>query len=159
MSNLVLKINTQKQTQEIAAKIAGLLFGGEIIILEGDLGGGKTTFTKALAKALGVKDIVTSPTFVIKKIYLTKFNYNLEHLDLYRINKDEVYGDPTLLENLGYKDVVSVIEWGEKIKESIDHYLSIKFIYIDKKIRKLGFTSSGEKENKILDKISDDFSN
>ncbi|MFC1656916.1 tRNA (adenosine(37)-N6)-threonylcarbamoyltransferase complex ATPase subunit type 1 TsaE [Patescibacteria group bacterium] len=152
-------VNTEKHTEKIACKIANLVSGGEIILLEGDLGGGKTTFTKAFAKALGVNDTVTSPTFVIKKNYLTKDNLHIEHLDLYRINQEEIIGDPTLFENLGQNNTIGVIEWGEKIQKSLDHYLLIKFTYLDKDKRKLELSAIGRKEIKILSSICDDFNN
>ena len=102
-----------KQTAKIAALVASRLKGGEAILLNGDLGTGKTTFTKALALALGVKDNVTSPTFTIIKEYLGKFN--LYHIDMYRLNGDEAQNvgiDELLLDKNG----VTVIEWNKLSK-------------------------------------------
>src|SRR3989338_7673870 len=75
------------QTRAFGAKLARELKGGEIIALVGNLGSGKTTFVKGLAKGLGVKDVITSPTFVLMKIYKAKHKTikNFVHVDCYRI--------------------------------------------------------------------------
>ncbi|MBR4745365.1 MAG: tRNA (adenosine(37)-N6)-threonylcarbamoyltransferase complex ATPase subunit type 1 TsaE, partial [Clostridia bacterium] len=73
-------VDNVKQTEELAKTFAKTLRGGERILLNGDLGAGKTTFTKFLAKALGVKEDVTSPTFTILKSYKGK-KFQLNHFD------------------------------------------------------------------------------
>ena len=79
-----------EQTREIAARLADTLKGGEVILLSGDLGAGKTTFTKGLAAALGVEETVTSPTFNYVKEYNGRLP--LYHFDMYRVaDADEVY--------------------------------------------------------------------
>jgi len=103
-----------------------------VVALEGDLGGGKTTFIQGFAKGLGIKDKITSPTFVIMK----KYNF-LYHIDCYRIkNKD-------LLE-LDFNEIISnncnfiVIEWAERVKKILPkNTLWLKFEYIDKNKRKI----------------------
>ena len=112
----------------MAEKIARTLRGGEVIVLSGELGAGKTAFTKALAAALGVKETVLSPTFTMVKEYKGE-NLGLYHFDLYRIE------DAAELEELGLdeyfsSDAVTVIEWnklefsdfpGKVIEISIDY--------------------------------------
>lgn len=109
-----------KETQDLAKKLLARLSGGEVLALEGDLGAGKTTFTQGLAKALGIKDKVTSPTFVLLKIYKTKHPRikQLVHIDAYRLN------NATDLEAVGWqdylnKDTLVVIEWADKVKEGL----------------------------------------
>ena len=98
-----------EDTYQFAAMVAEQLQGNEILLLEGDLGAGKTTFTKGLAKALGIQSTVTSPTFTLMKSYKDG-RLPLYHFDLYRVeNVDEV-------EELGLSDYfdaggVCVIEW------------------------------------------------
>lgn len=92
-----------------------------IIALSGDLGAGKTTFAQGIARALGVDENVTSPTFVIEKIYQLENQAfaRLIHIDAYRLN------DPHELEVLGWKEIIAdplnliVIEWPEKVGELI----------------------------------------
>jgi tRNA threonylcarbamoyladenosine biosynthesis protein TsaE len=95
--------------------------GAVVIALSGDLGSGKTTFTQAAAKALGVEDTVNSPTFVIEKIYALSNQkwQKLVHIDAYRLKRaeqlkqlgwDEIIGDPSNL---------VIIEWPEHVQEAI----------------------------------------
>lgn len=103
--------NNVDETYEFAKKIAKNLAGGEIIVLDGDLGAGKTTFTKGLTKALGVLEEVTSPTFVLMKEYRGS-KFDICHFDMYRI---ENAGE---LEELGFDEYfygqnVCVIEWNK----------------------------------------------
>lgn len=99
-----------KDTYAFAKKVADKLKGGEVIILRGDLGAGKTTFTKGLAKALGVEETVTSPTFTYVKEYYGRLP--LYHFDMYRVaDADEVY--ELGLEEYFYKGGVVVVEWNK----------------------------------------------
>lgn len=102
-------------TQKLARILAGLVKVGDVICLNGDLGAGKTTFTKCFAKELGITEIVNSPTFNIIKCYFNK-KMNLYHIDAYRL--EGVSGDIGLDEYI-YGDGVCVIEWGEYIKDLI----------------------------------------
>ena len=99
-----------EQTREIAARLADTLKGGEVILLSGDLGAGKTTFTKGLAAALGVEETVTSPTFNYVKEYNGRLP--LYHFDMYRVaDADEVY--ELGLEEYFYRGRVVVVEWNK----------------------------------------------
>ena len=105
----------EKETTALAKKIAAGLKGGEVLALVGQLGAGKTTFTQGLAKALGVKSKVASPTFVVLKIYKTKHQAikRLVHIDAYRL------GSESALSAIGWDDFhdpgsVVVIEWADK---------------------------------------------
>ena len=100
--------NTREETIAAAEKFAAKLKGGDVVLLTGELGAGKTTFTKGIALALGVKEQVTSPTFTIIKEYRGDKLF-LYHMDMYRLS-----GDITELgldEYLGREDGVSVVEW------------------------------------------------
>lgn len=100
--------HSAKETFAFAKRVADKLKGGEIILLNGDLGAGKTTFTKGLARALGVKETVTSPTFTYVKEYDGRLT--LYHFDMYRVSDaDEVY--ELGLEEYFYKGGVVVVEW------------------------------------------------
>lgn len=99
-----------EETYEIGKKIAETLEGGEIILLEGELGAGKTTFTKGLAKALGITKEITSPTFIMMREYEGRLK--LFHYDLYRINEEDEMEELGLKEPL-YENGVCVIEWNK----------------------------------------------
>ena len=103
------------QTEQLAGIIASYLSKGSILALDGDLGAGKTIFSKGLAKSLGVKEPVTSPTFVIMQQY-EDGRIPLYHFDVYRIeDPDELY--ETGAEEFFYGDGISVIELASLIEE------------------------------------------
>lgn len=124
---------SEKDTIKLAKKFEKMLKGGEVVILNGDLGAGKTTFTKALCKALKVKENVTSPTFTLMNIY-TSGRLPLYHFDMYRI-EDESEAQELGLNEFFYSNGVCMIEWAENIK----NILPKKLITIN--IEKLGETS------------------
>lgn len=108
----VFHVKSVDETFDLAEKLADTLNGGEIILLNGDLGAGKTTFTKGLALALGVMEEVTSPTFTIMNVY-TSGRVKLNHLDMYRVeSSDELY-ELGVLEAIGEEGAVTVIEWNK----------------------------------------------
>ncbi|MDD2807680.1 MAG: tRNA (adenosine(37)-N6)-threonylcarbamoyltransferase complex ATPase subunit type 1 TsaE [Patescibacteria group bacterium] len=107
----------EKETMALGKKIAATFAGGEVVALHGDLGAGKTTLAKGIAIGLGIKNKITSPTFVLMNIYQTKNKTvtELVHLDCYRINN---YHE---MEMIGFNEyaqnpkAVTLIEWPEKI--------------------------------------------
>lgn len=101
------------QTSRVAALLASTLKGGETVLLHGELGAGKTTFAKALAAALGVKEEVVSPTFTIAKEY--RGDLGFFHLDMYRIESEDALQELGIEETCFAEDAVTVIEWN-KIK-------------------------------------------
>jgi len=109
---------SEKQTFNFAKKFASKLKGGEVLCLIGDLGAGKTAFTKGLAAGLEIKNTITSPTFVLMKNYKSKTKkLSLAHIDAYRLENGEQ------LEGIGVEDYfnndncVTVIEWADKVKD------------------------------------------
>lgn len=100
-----------EETYAIAASLASQLRGGEVLLLSGDLGAGKTTFVKGLARALGIEDTVTSPTFTLMNEYHGT-RLKLYHFDLYRLDADSA-------EEMGFDeyyhapDAVCCIEWNK----------------------------------------------
>lgn len=134
-------INNTQQMQKMGKDLAERILKGDskkalIIGLEGELGSGKTTFIQGLAKGLGIKEHITSPTFVIMK----KYNFSkgkLYHIDCYRIDLKDLI-------ELDFKEIINnpknivVIEWAEKVKDILpNNIIWMKFEYIDKNKRKL----------------------
>jgi len=112
-----------KQTFNLGKKMASQLKGGEVLALTGELGAGKTVFIKGVAAGLGIKKSVTSPTFVLMKVYpLQAKSYQLKtrrlvHIDCYRIKNPQELIDIGAGEYFGQKETIAVIEWAEKIKK------------------------------------------
>ena len=107
----------KKDTQKIAENFAKSIKKPSIILLYGDLGAGKTHFTKGLAKGLGYKDLVTSPTFTIMNLY-SGGNMPIYHFDMYRLSSADEAREIGFEEylNLSTLDGVSVVEWPENVK-------------------------------------------
>ncbi len=110
--------NTQ-ELAKLAEKVAKKLRGGEVLALIGTLGAGKTTFTKTLLKALGVKAEATSPTFVLMIPYEVKRDLTLYHIDLYRIKGYEEVAALGVPDLWNKSDSIFVIEWADKIKKQL----------------------------------------
>jgi tRNA threonylcarbamoyladenosine biosynthesis protein TsaE len=125
----------EKDTYQIAAKLARRLRGGEIIALEGDLGAGKTIFTKGLGKVFGIKQHITSPTFVLMKVYpVENKEYrikNLVHVDCYRLDEPQELFYLGLEEHLNKRDTIVVIEWADKIKDYLSKFKKIIWVKIE----------------------------
>jgi len=107
---------SQNQTMQIAKTFAQKLKGGDVVVLNGEMGAGKTAFTKGAALALDIFELVTSPTFTLINTY--KGKYDLHHFDMYRIKNVDEALETGILDCFN-KDSVCIIEWPEKIKESL----------------------------------------
>ena len=118
-----------EDTYIFAKKIASVLGSSDVIVLQGDLGAGKTTFVQGLAHALGVspKEYVCSPTFVLAKEYTTT-KIPLYHLDVYRLDHANELMSLGIQEYL-QGDGVCLIEWGDKILDFLtQHYMRIQIL-------------------------------
>ena len=112
--------NNEKETFAFAKKFAKTLKGGEIIGLIGDLGAGKTVFTKGLAAGLGIKNTVNSPTFVLMKVYKARGKIkNLVHIDAYRLQSMADLAAIGAEDYFSQSDTITVIEWVDRIKSEL----------------------------------------
>jgi tRNA threonylcarbamoyladenosine biosynthesis protein TsaE len=111
-------VNNLDETTALAKEFAKMLVGGEVVLLGGDLGAGKTTFTKSVLRALGVKGDITSPTFTIMREYNGK-KMKVYHFDMYRLTCGAEATEFGLEDYIYNKDRRSVvfIEWPENIKD------------------------------------------
>ncbi len=100
-------------TQAVAAALVGFIVPGDVVLLGGDLGAGKTAFTQGLARAAGVDEVVTSPTFTLLRPYRTAIGPDLLHADVYRLEHLREVVDLALPEQLE-DGAFAVIEWGER---------------------------------------------
>lgn len=126
-----------EETIAIGAKFASMLKRGDCVALIGDLGAGKTIFTKGVARGLGVKNAryVNSPTFVIIKEY--KGRLPLYHFDLYRLDSHSCFDDMNY-EEYFYGDGVTVIEWADKIRDILPKkYIEVKLTVVGENKRRI----------------------
>src|SRR5437763_14480690 len=110
--------------QDLGTVVADLLSGGDVVVLTGDLGAGKTTFVKGAARALGVTDPVVSPTFTIVRRY--RGTRTVQHVDVYRLDSMQEVIDLGV-EELFDPDGVTFVEWGDVIEALLpDAHLEIE---------------------------------
>ncbi|MCU4184990.1 tRNA (adenosine(37)-N6)-threonylcarbamoyltransferase complex ATPase subunit type 1 TsaE [Acidiferrimicrobium sp. IK] len=110
---LVVETDGPAATQAVAAALVAFIAAGDVVILGGDLGAGKTAFTQGLARAAGVDEVVTSPTFTLLRPYRTAIGPDLLHADVYRLEQLREVVDLGLPEQLE-DGAFAVIEWGER---------------------------------------------
>lgn len=136
-------------TIELAQNIEPEKFPNMIICLEGELGSGKTVFTKGFANALGIKESITSPTFTIIKEY--EGELPLYHMDVYRLNGNtEGIG----IEEYYNKNGIVVIEWSDTIKNTLpEERLVIKFKIVGENKRVLIITPYGKKYEELCEAV------
>ena len=130
-----------KETTILGFQVGLLLKPGMVLLLEGDLAAGKTTFTKGIGQALGITRTINSPTFTIMKRYMVDEN-KLYHVDLYRL--DDVNEDFDLEDYIN-SDGISVIEWPFKVKDILTKtYLLVRFEVVNENERKITFEAKGD---------------
>ena len=109
--------NSAAETRELGARLAGLLKAGDVVLLEGELGAGKSELARGVAGGLGVTETVTSPSFTILNVYESG-RVPLYHFDWYRLESAEELYELGMDEYLG-GDGVALVEWAERIPEAL----------------------------------------
>jgi len=130
--------SSSDQTEQLAAKLGANLRGGEVIELVGDLGGGKTTFTRGLVRGTGSNDKVGSPTFTLSREYAAP-NFTVAHFDFYRLNEAGIVADE-LAEVIRDPTYVVVVEWGDIVHDVLpENRLTLRLAQTGEDTRKLTF--------------------
>ena len=151
MKDLSLITKSADETRELGAKIGKHSEAGMVILLDGDLGAGKTCLTQGIAKGLDISRSVTSPTFTIQKIYHGRLLLN--HIDAYRLeDSDEDLG----FDDIFYEDNVCVIEWGEFIEEFLPLEKLVFNIQLNGEERNIEIIAT-EKYRKIEERIGENW--
>ncbi len=140
----------EKDTMTLAQNFESEKFPNMVICLIGELGSGKTIFTKGFAKALGIEETITSPTFNVVKEY-NNGELPLNHMDVYRLDLND--------NTIGFNDYfksggVTIIEWADIIKDKLpENRLEIKFNIIDENTRVLVITPYGVEYEELCDSV------
>lgn len=140
--------------KQLAAQIGRLVSGGEVIELVGDVGSGKTTFTKGLAAGMGVDEDVQSPSFTISRVYDLSDGLRLAHYDFYRLSDAGIMADE-LSETIHDDKSVTVIEWAGLVGAVLpDDRLTVRFSSPTDDTRELTFQAGGPKSQNLLRKLA-----
>lgn len=146
--------NSVEKTIKLGERIGQRLTGGEFITLVGDLGGGKTHFVKGLGQGLDITDEITSPTFVIERIYKTSRDLELHHFDFYRLGSFDREIKAKVDDLSSDQKNIVVIEWAKNMPEALPkEYLQIDFEYVDDTTRKIILTTFGSHYEKLAKEI------
>ncbi|MBI4934277.1 MAG: tRNA (adenosine(37)-N6)-threonylcarbamoyltransferase complex ATPase subunit type 1 TsaE [Actinobacteria bacterium] len=126
---LQLRARSLADTHAIAAAIAALSRTGDLIVLAGEMGAGKTAFAQGFGAALGVTDRITSPTFTLVHSYEAG-RLTLHHADIYRLSTHHQVADLALSELVEYDGIV-LIEWGDVVAQSLGDHLLVRLDHVD----------------------------
>jgi len=148
----VLQIRSDQAMIDLGEFLGERVKPGDLLFLSGELGAGKTTLVKGIAKGMGIGPEITSPTFQLLKTYQGKFSLN--HLDLYRLSS-EVEMEILELEEIA-PEGVTVIEWGDLIKDRLfNEYLEIVIGFGDLVTsRRVTLIPSGERYERLIEEIN-----
>ncbi|MCB0981056.1 MAG: tRNA (adenosine(37)-N6)-threonylcarbamoyltransferase complex ATPase subunit type 1 TsaE [Acidimicrobiaceae bacterium] len=122
---LHLRARSLADTHAIAAALAAVSRRGDLIVLAGEMGAGKTAFAKGFGQALGVTEPITSPTFTLVHSYDTPGKLTLHHADIYRLSTQHEVADLALAELLEYDGIV-LLEWGDVVARSLGEHLLVQ---------------------------------
>ena len=153
MDKYEIRSYSSEESQDIASHLAVLLKPGDVVTLEGELGSGKTTFTKGIARGLNITRMITSPTLTIVKEY--EGTIPLYHMDAYRLEHSE--------EDIGFSEYfngvgLSVVEWATFIEDYLPkERLNVKINYIDEKTRNIQFEPNGNHYVDVVKKLVDEY--
>lgn len=130
----------------LGERLARQVDAGQVILLTGDLGAGKTTLTKGFARGLGISQMIKSPTYTLVRTYEGRLPLN--HLDIYRIGNDP---DSIDIDEFLYSDGVTVIEWGRLLP--LDEFSDYLEVTIDRsgEGRQVRFTAVGQQSQRLLE--------
>ncbi len=149
MNKLTIKTNSLDETHALGEKLGANVSENMVFLLDGDLGAGKTSLTQGIAKGLGVKRNVTSPTFTIQKIY--KGRMPLYHIDAYRL---EGISQDLGFDEYFYDDGLTVIEWSQFVPDLIpEEYMRISIHLLEENAREFDFEAKGSQYEKLLEVI------
>ncbi|MFZ1301012.1 MAG: tRNA (adenosine(37)-N6)-threonylcarbamoyltransferase complex ATPase subunit type 1 TsaE [Candidatus Microsaccharimonas sp.] len=124
---MIIEVNNERETKTLAENIALTLKGGEVFELIGDVGAGKTTFVKGLAKGLFIDDDIQSPSFTISRMYDARDNLRLVHYDFYRLSDAGIMLNE-LSEMVHDENTITVIEWADIVENVLpENRYTIKF--------------------------------
>jgi tRNA threonylcarbamoyladenosine biosynthesis protein TsaE len=127
---LVLRVDDLAATHAVAAALAGLARAGDVIVLAGEMGAGKTAFAQGFGRALGITEPITSPTFTLVHSYPCGNKLTMHHADLYRLDSSGEVSDLALHELASFGGIV-LVEWGDVAAATLGDHLEVRITHPD----------------------------
>ena len=127
---MLLRVDDLTGTHAVAAAIAGVARVGDVIVLAGDMGAGKTAFAQGFGRALGVSEPITSPTFTLVHSYPLSRRLTLHHADIYRLERTSDIDDLALPELAAFNGIV-LVEWGDVAGSALGDHLEVRLNHVD----------------------------
>lgn len=151
--SMIIEVKSEAGMKSLGARLGGLLKGGEVIELIGDVGAGKTTFTKGLATGLAVDDDVQSPSFTISRVYEARDNLRLAHYDFYRLHDAGIMAHE-LHEASDDPKTITVIEWADAVQQVLpENRLQLQFRSPSINDRQVEFIPQGERYQALVGEL------
>ena len=147
-------INSEADMMSLGEILGGFLLGGEAIELVGDVGVGKTTLVKGIARGLKIEDVVQSPSFTISRLYKGRDDLNLAHYDFYRLN-DAGIMENEIEESAKDDKSIVIVEWGEPVSSVLPaDKTTINIIATQENQRSVNLESGGARSQILIGKMS-----
>lgn len=151
---MTIEVNGENEMKALGEKLGALLHGGEVLELVGDVGAGKTTLTKGIAKAMGIDEDVQSPSFTISRVYDAPQELYLAHYDFYRLQDAGIMTDE-LHETIQDPKTVIIIEWAEIVGGVLpSDRLTISITSPGETVRLVSLVAGGEKSKAIVEQLA-----
>lgn len=142
--------HSAEQTRRLGWRLGRLVEPGDIVLLRGPLGAGKTQFAQGIARGLGVEQVVRSPTYTLVSVY-DGDRMRLYHVDLYRVEGDADIATVGVEEYVAYEDGVVVVEWPDRAREWLPaEALTVELQHVDETKRRMIITATGERYEDLL---------
>ncbi len=154
---LHLRAHSLADTRAVAAALAGVARRGDLIVLSGEMGAGKTAFAKGFGAALGVTEPITSPTFTLVHSYDAPGKLTLHHADIYRLSTQHQVADLALAELLEYDGIV-LLEWGDVVAGALGDHLVVHLESDpdDEEVRDIDISATGRSWAQRWDRLEAD---
>ena len=150
---LHLSVSSERDMKQFGQRIGEHLQGGETVELAGDVGAGKTTFTKGLALGMGITEPIQSPTFTISRVYETAHGLRLAHYDFYRMREAGIMSDE-LHEAMSQPTSVTVVEWADIVEGVLPNdRLRLEITPTSEDSRTIAVVATGKKSSALLERV------
>ena len=144
----------EAEMKQLGEKLGKLLGGGEVFELIGDVGAGKTTFTKGLAVGMKIDEVIQSPTFTISRVYTAPSGLELRHYDFYRLNEAGIMASE-LAESIDQPDVVTIVEWAKAVESVLSSdRIRVAISATSDEERQVEITAQGSRSARILEELA-----